>query len=97
MNVNFKYHQGELNKDAKRKCGKIKLKKHKWCKEKKRIDIKRKIFIENFIDSVLKPVGSLLFPIVVTMLVALYLEYIGEPLRRMDAVILVMLLYLSIK
>lgn len=65
--------------------------------KRKRIDIKRKIFIEKFIDNILKPIGAFLFPIIATMLVALYLQYVGEPIRRIDTVILAILLYLSIK
>ena len=49
---------------------------------KRRIDIKRKIFIEKFIDNILKPIGAFLFPIIATMLVALYLQYVGETLRK---------------
>lgn len=66
-------------------------------KRRRRIDIKRKIFIEKFIDNILKPIGAFLFPIIATMLVALYLQYVGEPIRRIDTVILAILLYLSIK
>lgn len=65
--------------------------------KRRRIDIKRKIFIEKFIDNILKPIGAFLFPIITTMLVALYLQYVGEPIRRIDTVILAILLYLSIK
>ena len=62
-------------------------------KYKKRINIKRKMFIENLIDSTLKCAKSILFPIVTTSLIASYLAYVGEPLRYIDALIFAVLLY----
>lgn len=58
---------------------------------------KRILFVRNFINSVLKYMGALLFSVAITTLIVLYLEYVGEPLRCIDAIILTMLLYLSIK
>lgn len=62
-------------------------------KYNKRINIKRKMFIRNFIDSILTFIGAVWFPIVATVLISSYLTYVGEPLRRIDAFIFAILLY----
>lgn len=62
-------------------------------KYNKRINIKRKMFIRNFIDSILTFIGAVWFPVVTTVLIALYLKHVGEPLRYMEALIFGTLLY----
>lgn len=66
-------------------------------KYKKGINIKRKIFVRNFIDNILTLIGATWFPIVTTVLIALYLNYVGEPLRYMEAIIFATLLYTATK